>query len=67
MRAINDVHLNKITVLEFDETGEYIYSACKDNNVSVSDVETGQLKAYFEEAHTAGLVYSNLANFYNLV
>ncbi|CAH1733012.1 WD repeat-containing protein 55 homolog [Aphis gossypii] len=54
LRAINDVHLNKITVLEFDETGEYIYSACKDNNVSVSDVETGQLKAYFEEAHTAG-------------
>jgi len=62
-----DVHSDKVTVLEFDKTGKYIYSACKDNNVSVSDVETGKLKVCFEEAHTVGLVYLNLANFYNLV
>jgi len=67
LREIDDVHLNKVTVLEFDKTGKYIYSACMDNDVSVSDVETGHIKAYFEEAHTAGLVYLNLANFYNLV
>jgi len=54
-------------VLEFNETGDLIYSACKDNNVSVSDVETGKMKVYFEKAHTAGLVNSNLTNFNKLV
>lgn len=43
-------------VLEFNDTGEYIYSACKDNNVSVSDAETGKMKVYFEKAHDTGLV-----------
>jgi len=43
-------------VLEFNETGDFIYSACKDNNVSVSDAETGKMKVYFEKAHSAGLV-----------
>ncbi|KAE9543907.1 hypothetical protein AGLY_001885 [Aphis glycines] len=56
LREIDDVHLNKVTVLEFNETGKYIYSACKNKCVSVSDVETGQLKVCFKEAHTAGLV-----------
>lgn len=54
-------------VLEFNETGDLIYSACKDNNVSVSDVETGKMKVYFEKAHTAGLVNSNLTNFVKLI
>jgi len=53
-------------VLEFNETGDLIYSACKDNNVSVSDAETGKMKVYFEKAHEAGLVTSNLPNFHNL-
>jgi len=67
LRTNDNVHLKKVMVLEFNETGDYIYSACKDNNVSVSDAETGKMKAYFEKAHTAGLVYSNFAHFYNLV
>jgi len=54
-------------VLEFNETGDLIYSACKDNNVSVSDAETGKMKVYFEKAHTAGLVHSYLTNFYSYV
>jgi len=62
-----DVHSDKVTVLEFDKTGKYIYSACKDNKVLVSDVEAGKLKVCHKEAHTAGLVYLNLANFYNLL
>lgn len=41
-------------VLEFNETGDYVYSACRDNNVSVSDTETGKMKVYFEKAHRAG-------------
>lgn len=45
-------------VLEFDEDGDYIYSACRDNNVSVSDTETGKMKVYFEKAHRPGSVFS---------
>jgi len=41
-------------VIDFNDTGDYIYSACKDNNVSVSDVETGKMKVYFEKAHSEG-------------
>lgn len=44
-------------VIEFNDTGDYIYSACKDNNVSMSDVETGKMKVYIEKAHSNGLVY----------
>lgn len=44
-------------VLEFNETGDCLYSACKDNNVSVSDTETGKMKVYFEKAHRTGLVF----------
>lgn len=47
-------------VIEFNETGDYIYSACKDNNVSVSDVETGKMRVYFEKAHRDGLVNLNI-------
>ncbi|CAH1725211.1 unnamed protein product [Aphis gossypii] len=65
LRTNDNVHLKKVMVLEFNETGDYIYSACKDNNVSVSDAETGKMRVYFEKAHTAGLVYLNFAHFYN--
>lgn len=41
-------------VLEFNETGDNIYSACRDNNVSISDTETGKMKVYFEKAHRDG-------------
>lgn len=58
LRTNDNVHLKKIMVLEFDEDGDYIYSACRDNNVSVSDTETGKMKVYFEKAHRAGLVFS---------
>ncbi|XP_060836104.1 WD repeat-containing protein 55 homolog isoform X2 [Rhopalosiphum padi] len=54
LRTNDNVHLKKVMVLEFNETGDYIYSACKDNNVSVSDAETGKMRVYFEKAHTAG-------------
>jgi len=46
-------------LVEFNETGNYIYSACRDNNVSVSDAETGKMRVYFEKAHSAGLVHLN--------
>ncbi|KAL5235957.1 hypothetical protein ACI65C_003367 [Semiaphis heraclei] len=54
LRTNDNVHLKKVMLLEFNETGDLIYSACKDNNVSVSDAETGKMKVYFEKAHTAG-------------
>lgn len=57
-------------VVEFNPTGDYIYSACRDNNVSVSDTETGKMKVYFEKAHRAGLVYYiiiNIFNYYNYI
>lgn len=59
LRTNDNVHLKKVMVLEFNETGDYIYSACRDNNVSVSDTETGKMKVYFEKAHRAGLVNLN--------
>lgn len=51
------MHLSKVLFLEFNETGDNIYSVCGDNNVSVSDVETGKMKVYFEKAHKEELVY----------
>lgn len=56
LRTNDNVHLKKIMLLEFNDTGDYLYSACRDNNVSVSDTETGKMKVYFEKAHSVGLV-----------
>lgn len=57
LRTNDNVHLKNIMVIEFNDTGDYIYSACRDNNVSVSDVETGKMKVYIEKAHRDLLVY----------
>ncbi|XP_050548501.1 WD repeat-containing protein 55 homolog, partial [Daktulosphaira vitifoliae] len=54
LRTNDNVHLKKVMLLEFDQSGDYIYSVCKDNNVSVSDTETGKMKVYFEKAHREG-------------
>ncbi|XP_050433684.1 WD repeat-containing protein 55 homolog [Adelges cooleyi] len=54
LRTNDNVHLKKVMILEFDESGQSIYSACKENNVSVSDIETGKMKVYFEKAHKDG-------------
>ncbi|VVC32314.1 Hypothetical protein CINCED_3A025719 [Cinara cedri] len=54
LRTNDNVHLKKIMLLEFNDTGDYLYSACRDNNVSVSDTETGKMKVYFEKAHSFG-------------
>lgn len=47
-------------LLEFDQSGDCIYSVCKDNNVSVSDTETGKMKVYFEKAHREGLEINSI-------
>ena len=50
-----EVHTKACRDIEFSEDGKTLFSASKDKSVMLSDVESGKLVRFFDEAHDAPL------------
>lgn len=57
-----EMHTKAIRDIEFNQDGSTLYSASKDKSIVLSDVHTGKLKRFYDEAHTAPVYRMNVIN-----
>lgn len=55
-----EMHTKAIRDIEFNEDGSTLFSASKDKSIVLSDVHTGKLKRFYDEAHTAPVYRMNV-------
>lgn len=50
-----ELHTKACRDIEFSEDGKLLFSVAKDKSIMISDVETGKLVSFFDDAHPAPL------------
>lgn len=55
-----EMHTKAIRDIEFNDDGSTLFSASKDKSIVLSDVHTGKLKRFYDEAHTAPVYRMNV-------
>lgn len=55
-----EMHTKAIRDIEFNDDGSTLYSASKDKSIVLSDVHTGKLKRFYDDAHTAPVYRMNV-------
>ncbi|KAL1377262.1 hypothetical protein pipiens_016382 [Culex pipiens pipiens] len=51
VKDTHEVHSKSVRDVEFNEAGDLIVSTARDRSIMVTDVETGKLKRFWDEAH----------------
>lgn len=55
-----EMHTKAIRDIEFNDDGSTLFSASKDKSIVLSDVHTGKLKRFYDDAHTAPVYRMNV-------
>ena len=59
-----ELHTKAIRDIEFNLDGTTLFSASKDRSIMLSDVNTGKLQRFYENAHEAAIYRMNIIDEY---